>query len=189
MNRSDRMKSLANAPRAKYSGSFLPTFFNHDSMIALGVEPERVVAEYFSDDATYTAVLHRLANAQLQRVNPSYSLQVKGKFKLRSNLTDRVPATWPPHPVMRRYLHVRPEFKYEETKVDDCNTFQEQLTLLAKCRGWNEVHLQNGRVDQNFMLGLQNMFHMHYFGMSLVEVRNVPMRMPVFMCEIWYTYI
>ena len=37
MNRSDRTKALANAPRAKYSGSFLSTFFNHDSMLALGV--------------------------------------------------------------------------------------------------------------------------------------------------------
>ena len=58
MNRSDLMKSLANAPRAKYSGSFLPTVFNHDSVLALGVEPERAVAEYFSDHATYKAVLN-----------------------------------------------------------------------------------------------------------------------------------
>lgn len=101
MSRSDRMKSLANAPRAKNSGSFLPTFFNHIRVLALGVEPERGIAEYFTGDAPYTAVLNRLANAQLQRINPSYILRVKGKYKLRSNMTDRVPAAWPPHPVLR----------------------------------------------------------------------------------------
>ena len=33
MNRSDRMKSVANAPRANHSGSFFPNFSNHDSVL------------------------------------------------------------------------------------------------------------------------------------------------------------
>lgn len=56
-----RMRELANAGRARYSGELLPTFYNYDSICALGVEPDKIVAELFADRPPYSQTLLKLS--------------------------------------------------------------------------------------------------------------------------------
>lgn len=164
----DRLRELANGEIAKYTGECLPTFFRWENLCALGCKPEKIFREMFEDDPTFVTTIAAFAKRASSRKNSNINLEVTGAFKARSNLCDRVPESWPAHPVLAKFLSVRPELRHK-LELQKTKTFKDQLQLLEECEGW-ELILANDKVNKSVVDGLQSVMQLHYFGISMAEV-------------------
>lgn len=162
----DRLRELANHT-AKFRGDCLPTFFRWENLCALGVKPDKIIPEMFSDDAAYSHVIDECVNKISKKKKSTIDLEVKGAYMVRSNLCDRVPESWPVHPVLSSFLAARREYKHEQGARP--KAFKDQLALLSACEGWQPIR-ENDKINKNFIDGLQAVMQLHYFGISMAEV-------------------
>jgi hypothetical protein len=155
--------------KPRFNGEFLPSFFNAEALLALGlcVEDLKEHAEIFENVESYRKNLALLREEHENRAkDPLYTLQVRtagAVFGERCNLRLRIPKEWPAHMLLKTLLNACKKVTTDEVKR--AKRFSEQLELLQRIDGWSDT-TYGGNVNTIFMDRLSNALELVYFGVD-----------------------